>query len=119
MQPIGVHHVSVNVDDVEAAVDFYTDVLGLQARNDRPDFGFPGAWLDAGAQQLHLIGGAVPNAEGQHFALLFDDLDATVSELRARGLPVGDPVGVGAGRQAFVLDPSGNLVELHQAAANT
>lgn len=115
MEPLGVHHVSINVADVEAALSFYTDVLGLTERGDRPDFGFPGAWLDAGGQQLHLIGGSVPKAEGQHFALGVADLDATVEELRGRGVQVGDPSPVGTGRQAFVVDPSGNLVELHQA----
>lgn len=114
MRPLAVHHVSINVSDVVAAVRFYTG-LGLTLRGDRPDFGFGGAWLDAGGQQVHLIEGAVPAAEGQHFALLFGDLDATVGALRAGGLEVSDPLPVGAGRQAFVRDPSGNLVELHQA----
>src|SRR5438128_1068824 len=48
VEPLAVHHVSINVDDVDAAVDFYVGVLGLRARTDRPDFGFAGAWLDAG-----------------------------------------------------------------------
>ncbi|MEY2470503.1 MAG: Glyoxalase/Bleomycin resistance protein/Dioxygenase superfamily, partial [Actinomycetota bacterium] len=39
MESTGVHHVSINVDDVAAAVRFYTDVLGLTERDDRPDFG--------------------------------------------------------------------------------
>ena len=115
MQPTGVHHVSINVNDVAVAVAFYTDVLGLTTRNDRPDFGFGGAWLDAGDQQLHLIAGTVPKAEGQHFAVQVADLDETIQELRDRGVHVGDAAPVGAGRQAFVVDPSGNLVELHQA----
>ena len=112
---MGVHHVSVNVGDVPAAVRFYVDVLGMTQRDDRPDFGFDGAWLNAGAQQLHLIAGSVPKGEGQHFALRVGDLDAVIDELRGRGVQVGDASAVGKGRQAFVLDPSGNLVELHQA----
>ena len=40
----GVHHVSVNVADIDEATRFYTDVLGLE-QLPRPDFGFPGAWL--------------------------------------------------------------------------
>jgi len=111
---MGVHHVSINVDDVPSAVAFYTDVLGLTRRDDRPDFGFDGAWLNAGEQQLHLIAGAVPNGVGQHFALRVADLDATITELRDRGVAAGDAMPVGTGRQAFVTDPSGNLVELHQ-----
>jgi glyoxylase I family protein len=114
VKPLGVHHVSVNVADVDAAVAFYVDQLGMTVRTDRPDFGFPGAWLDAGEQQLHLIGGSVPASEGQHFALRVADLDATIAELRASGARISDASPVGTGRQAFITDPSGNLVELHQ-----
>jgi glyoxylase I family protein len=114
MRPLAVHHVSINVDDVDAALTFYTDVLGLSQRADRPDFGFGGAWLDAGGQQVHLIEGEPPSARGQHFALAVDDLDAVVVELRQRGVDVSDPRPVGSSRQAFLSDPSGNLVELHQ-----
>ena len=116
MQPVGLHHVSINVGDVDAAVRFYTEVLGLTLRSDRPDFGFPGGWLDAGAQQIHLIGGDVPQPLGQHLALQVADLDAAIAELRAHDVEVSDPSPVGTGRQAFLSDPSGNLVELHQPA---
>ena len=117
MQPLAVHHVSINVDDVGAALDFYVGRLGLQPRLNRPDFGFGGAWLDCGAQQVHLIEAAAPASVGQHFAVLVDDLDDVVAELRSAGIEVGDPRPVGNGRQAFLTDPSGNLVELHQATA--
>ena len=116
MRPLGVHHVSINVDDVEAATRFYVDVLGLTPRGDRPDFSFGGAWLDIGGQQVHLIEGRVPDGAGQHFAIQVDDLDATVAELRQRGVDVSDPKPVATSRQAFLSDPAGNLVELHQVA---
>jgi glyoxylase I family protein len=114
MRVSGVHHVAINVADVEAALDFYVGTLGLVERKDRPDFGFPGAWLDAGGQQVHLLEAAPPSNVGQHFALRFEDLDAVISDLRAQGFTVSDAVPVGANRQAFVSDPSGNGVELHQ-----
>jgi glyoxylase I family protein len=114
MRPAGLHHVSINVDDVPAARDFYVRVLGLIERPDRPDFSFDGAWLDAGDQQVHLIEADVPPPLGQHFALAVADLDAAVAELRALGVPVTDPVPVGLGRQAFVSDPAGNRVELQE-----
>jgi catechol 2,3-dioxygenase-like lactoylglutathione lyase family enzyme len=106
--------VSVNVTDVDAALAFYTDVLGGTVRGDRPDFGISGAWIDMGASQLHLIEAAPPPALGQHFALRVADLDAAVAELRARDVPVGDPSPVGPGLQTFVVDPAGNTVELYQ-----
>ncbi len=114
MQPLGVHHVAVNVDDVDQAVAFYTDVLGFTLRTDRPEFGIGGAWLQAGGQQVHLLAAPVPPALGQHLAVLVDDLDAVVAELRDRGLKVRDPSELPASRQSVVADPSGNVVELHQ-----
>jgi len=117
MQPLGVHHVSINVRDAAECLDFYTDVLGLTARTDRPDFAIGGAWLDIGGQQVHLIEADVPDNCGQHFAIHVGDLDATIAELRGRGIEVGDPSGVGTARQAFLHDPSGNLIELHEPAS--
>jgi glyoxylase I family protein len=116
VRPVGIHHVSVNVDDVAACRRFYVDVLGFTERSDRPDFGFDGAWLDAGGQQLHLIAARAPEAVGQHFAIQVDDLDAAVAEVRWLGIEVSDPSPVGTGRQAFLTDPAGNAIELHQAA---
>jgi glyoxylase I family protein len=118
--PTGVDHVAINVPDVPGGIAFYTGTLGLVQNHTRPDFGFPGAWLDtANGQQVHLIEATVPQNVGQHFALVFDDLSAAVGELRARGLQVSDPVDVGVtGRkQAFTSDPWGNGIELHERPA--
>ncbi len=117
MEPLAVHHVSVNVTDVAEAVAFYTGVLGGTERGDRPDFGFGGAWIDLGASQVHLLEAGPPPALGQHFAVAVADLDAAVAELRARGVDVGDPSPVGGARQTFVADPSGNTVELYEGPA--
>lgn len=110
-----VHHVSLNVTDLDAAMEFYTGVLGLGVL-DRPAFGFPGAWLDAGEQQIHLIEVADAVApKGQHFALQVDDLSATSATLRARGVEVSPPSEIdGVCVQAFMSDPTGNLIELNQ-----
>lgn len=116
MRPLGIHHVSINVHDTAAAVDFYTRVLGLTVRDDRPAFSFEGAWLDLGSQQVHLLELAVPDDRGQHFAIHVGDLDAVVGEIRARGIDVPDPKPVGTGRQTFLHDPSGNRIELHETA---
>ena len=114
MQPLAVHHVSINVTDVEAALSFYTDVLGGTVRHDRPDLGFCGAWIDLGASQLHLLEAAAPPVLGQHFAIRVGDLKAAVAELRQRGIDVNDPSPVGPGLQTFVADPAGNTVELYE-----
>lgn len=113
MAHLALHHVQVNVVDVDPAVAFY-EHLGARRRGDRPDLPVEGAWLDVGDQQLHLVKAATPAALGQHFALEVDDLDAMVVALRERGISVTDPHALGAGLppQCVVLDPSGNQVEL-------
>jgi catechol 2,3-dioxygenase-like lactoylglutathione lyase family enzyme len=116
VRAMGVHHVSINVDDLEAARAFYVDVLGFTERTDRPDFpGTPGAWLDVGGQQVHLIVADVPPRLGQHYAVLVENLDTAVDSMRERGVRVSDPVEVGTGLQSFTRDPCGNMVEIHEA----
>lgn len=113
----GVHHVSINVDDLDRARSFYVEALGLEPLP-RPDFGFPGLWLRCGSQEIHLIqvaGHVAPR--GQHFALRVDDIEAVCSELRRRGVEVSQVIDIpGAGRQVFFHDPAGNLIELNQPA---
>jgi glyoxylase I family protein len=115
MKVRGVHHVALNVVDIDEAVRFYTGVLGFDVV-ERPDFGFPGAWLQAGAQQVHLAPTEERGEDSfQHFALHVTDIDAAITDVRAAGWKV-DPVPhmAGAGHQAFLRDPSGNLIELNQ-----
>ena len=111
----GVHHVSLNVDDLDACMHFYVDVLGLEVLP-RPDFGFPGAWLGAGAQQIHLMEMADHEApQGQHFAFRVRDLDEATRELRDAGIEVSKAFEIpGVGRQAFLHDPAGNMIELNE-----
>ena len=111
-----IHHVSLNVTDTERSLGFYRDVLGL-AVLPRPDFGFGGAWLDAGhGRQIHLIEADVPDDLGQHMAFRVTDLAATVATLRERGVEVADPRPVGGTTimQTFVSDPDGNRIEFTQ-----
>jgi catechol 2,3-dioxygenase-like lactoylglutathione lyase family enzyme len=114
MEPLAIHHVAINVADVDESVAFYTEVLGGVVRPDRPDFGIGGAWIDLGGQQVHLLEAPVPRNLGQHFAIQVGDLDATVAELRASGIDIADPVDSGTNRQTFLDDPSGNAIELHE-----
>lgn len=119
MKPLSVHHVALNVADLDEALAFYTGRLGLERRDDRPDLGFPGAWLDAGGEQLHLIEAEVPPARGQHFAVRVEDIAAAIAELRAAGVEVTDPIPIGTALQAFLHDPSGNQIELHQVGVRS
>ena len=48
-------HASLLVSDTRRSVEFYRNILGLNPNQSRPDLGYPGAWLDIGEQQIHLI----------------------------------------------------------------
>jgi catechol 2,3-dioxygenase-like lactoylglutathione lyase family enzyme len=115
------HHASLSVADIERARGFYEGVLGLSPI-ERPDFGFPGAWYQAGDIQLHLIQvpdgvdvGSPPsgtNPLAHHVAFEIEDYEATCQALASRGveaLQTGAAVG-----QIFVSDPDGNVIELIQ-----
>lgn len=112
----GVHHVSINVTDAEVATRFYIDVLGMSARDDRPDFPMAGTWLQSGDQQIHLVEVADFVAPvGQHFALRVADLDAAREHLHSHDVLVSKPSRVGdICLQSFFKDPTGNLIELTQ-----
>lgn len=114
----GAHHVSLNVEDLDASRAFYGELLGLP-EIERPDFGFPGAWYQAGPVQLHLIvppsgadvGRTAPTLTplANHLAFEIEDYDAVKAKLEAEGIQT---IGLGAkAGQLFVHDPSGNLLE--------
>lgn len=117
-------HASVLVADLDAALAFYTGVLGLQINAERPDLGFDGAWLEVGAgQQIHLL--ALPNPDpvsdrpehpgrDRHTALSVRDLDLFAARLEAAGIPFTRSR---SGRRAlFARDPDGNGIELVEVA---
>ena len=57
MNKLCFHHLSIAVDDLERARQFYTDVLEMQEL-DRPEgFGHPGIWyqIGDGQPQLHIL----------------------------------------------------------------
>ncbi|GAB3300603.1 VOC family protein [Parasphingorhabdus pacifica] len=114
--PLSIHHVSLMVQDLDDALEFYTEVLGMRRRTDRPASAARGAWLDVGDHQVHLIEGSPPPARGQHFAVRISDLDTTRELLLSRGVEVSEAVTIGTARQAFLQDPSGNRIELQEAA---
>jgi catechol 2,3-dioxygenase-like lactoylglutathione lyase family enzyme len=113
------------VDDVQAAVDFYTTHLGFtQNINAAPAF----ADVLRGPLRLLLSGptssGARATPEdarsatsGNRIHLIVDDLDTEITRLRAAGLTFGSDLVAGpGGRQILLTDPAGNLVELFQPA---
>ena len=110
-----IHHVALDVADLDAALEFYGH-LGLQPIERPESLGANGAWLGVGSSQLHLVvvEDLAEPSSGNHVAFEVTDLDELVRQLRSVGIDAADPFDIGAGRQCFVRDPSGNLVELNQ-----
>ena len=113
----GVHHVSLNVSDLDQTVEFYTGTLGLELL-DRPDdyISVPGAWLGCpDGRQIHLLLNDMPEGKGQHFAFEVDDVASVIAELTSKGVKLGAPKTMPEiCVQTFCTDPSGNLVEFNQ-----
>ena len=113
--PRGIDHVALNVTDVPAAISFYTESLGLTQRGDRPDFGIDGAWLDAGEQQVHLIELPAPPTWASISPSSTTTWAAWCHACGRRASRSAIRSASSPGRhQAFVNDPWGNTIELHQ-----
>jgi catechol 2,3-dioxygenase-like lactoylglutathione lyase family enzyme len=119
-QRIRVDHCSLPVGDLDDAIGFYEEVVGLE-RIQRPDFDFPGAWFLAGTTPVHLTtGGTLRGPEAPlrpneaHLAFCVDEgLETLLTRLRTFGAPVYElENSPAAERQVFVLDPWGNMLEL-------
>ena len=114
-------HVCFTVRDLDASEAFYRDKLGL-----RPAFDFLDAQGERFGVYLHIggcnfielfrgdLGEPAGGQSYRHFCLEVDDVEATVAELRSRGVEVTDPkLGSDGSWQAWLSDPDGNRIELH------
>ncbi len=112
------HHASLIVSDTKQSLKFYRDILGLE-QTERPDLPFPGAWLQIGAQQIHLLeldnpdpvtGRPQHGGRDRHVALSVDKLEPVRQALDAGGVAYTLSI---SGRQAlFCRDPDGNAIEI-------
>ncbi|WP_163526507.1 VOC family protein [Halobacillus ihumii] len=119
----GIHHVSLLVTDIERAKRFYGEVLGFQESNERPDFGFPGAWYQVGETQIHLIvhkegktlrGVTSIDSRDGHFAIRVQDMESFIKRMRSHQVEILDkPNNQTDWHQVFVSDPDGNLIEFN------
>jgi catechol 2,3-dioxygenase-like lactoylglutathione lyase family enzyme len=119
-------HVRYLVDDVQAAIDFYTTHLGFTS-----DTTFLPAFADVRRGNLRLLlsgpassaGRALPDGRRpepggrNRIHLLVPDIDAEVARLRAAGVGFRSDIVAGpGGRQIVLIDPAVNPVELFQPA---
>jgi catechol 2,3-dioxygenase-like lactoylglutathione lyase family enzyme len=116
------HH-SVNVEGgLTEAEGFYRRLLALDDLP-RPQIpGVDGHWFGIGDAQVHLVdapaGPGPIRPTGPHVCFGVEDLDAAVAELEAQGIEYSRGA-QGSTVQIWIIDPSGNTVELQQDPAVT
>jgi predicted enzyme related to lactoylglutathione lyase len=120
----GVDFVSVPTRNLEAAMEFYGDVLGLPRSTtwQRPGHDPVGAEYETGTVTLALMAcerlGVEFQANKVPIALRVDDVAAARAELEARGVAFnGETIDSGVCHQALFEDPDGNVLDLHRRYA--
>lgn len=129
-----IHHIAIAVNDLDAALAFYRDGLGLAVseRREVPEEGVEIAFLPTGESEIELLrpltheGGVAAFLEKRgeglhHICLAVEDIEAAVEQLRAAGAQLlGEQPKAGAHgtRYIFVHPKSahGVLLELYEEA---
>ena len=100
---VGINHVALEVDDLDAALEFYGRLFAFELRGRVPGMAF----LDLGDQFLAIAEGRRQGPDdGRHFGLVVDDREAARAALLEAGVPVERGHGV------RFADPWGNSVEI-------
>jgi catechol 2,3-dioxygenase-like lactoylglutathione lyase family enzyme len=117
----GVDFVSVPTRDLERAVAFYGETLGLRRSVHHPDRNF--AEFETGSVTLSVLdpermGVGAFQANRNHLALHVEDVAGARATLEERGVEfAGDIFDTGVCHMAFFADPDGNALMLHHRYA--
>ena len=125
MQLKGIHHIALNVKDLDRAEGFYTDVLGFQVTN-RFSKGLRHLMLETGNAAIALFESpelevkeaiSLLSEEGYlHLALEADpaDFENIIKELQSNNIDIDNgPVKRGDGESIYFNDPDDNHLEIH------
>lgn len=125
MQLKGIHHIALNVKDLDRAERFYTDVLGFQVTH-RFSKGLRHLMLETGNASIALF--ETPELEVKeamnllseegylHLAFKADptDFENIVKELQSKNIPIDNgPVKRGDGESIYFNDLDNNHLEIH------
>jgi catechol 2,3-dioxygenase-like lactoylglutathione lyase family enzyme len=117
------------VDDVQAAVDFYTSHLGFTVRTN-----FAPAFADVTSGNLRLLLAGPASSAGRpmpdgrkpgpggwnRIHLIVPDISSEVARLRGEGISFRNEIVSGpGGKQILIEDPAGNVVELFEPASGS
>ena len=115
----GLDHVVLRVADMDRAIAFYEQVLGLHIERRLPEIGL--VQLRAGTAMIDLVPRTEDEDEGRnmdHFAVRIDEMDvpAIAAHLKRHGIDAGEVRrrygAEGYGSSIYITDPDGNTVEL-------
>jgi catechol 2,3-dioxygenase len=123
---VRVGHVHLRVSDLDRAIGFYRDALGLGVTADGREAGLDAAFLAAGDYHHHVglntweSAGGTPPPPGHtglyHVAFVYPDrreLGHAVRRLLDHGWPVDHATDHGGTVSVYLSDPDGNGVELY------
>ena len=120
MSLYSLQHVNIRTHKLAETVSFFEHVLGLQ-NGERPNFGFPGAWMylpNSEEAVVHLIGEEKEQPHGSgsvdHVAFGAKGWNEHIARFEKLGYTFEKRDVPGrAFRQLFIRDPNGVLVELN------
>jgi glyoxylase I family protein len=123
----GFHHVAMRVSDLDAAVRFYTEVLGLKLKRCWGEGAKRGVMIDVGRDSYIEIfadgpEGERPDGHWVHIALACSDTASAIERVRAAGFPVtmeSKDISIPSqpplpARIAFFKGPAGEVVEFFE-----
>jgi catechol 2,3-dioxygenase-like lactoylglutathione lyase family enzyme len=90
----GMHHAALRccgLKEMERAIAFYSDVLGLSVLRRWGEGSGSGCMIDTGDRPIEMFADAEPGRKAgtvDHIALSTDDVDAVVQKVREAGFPV-------------------------------
>ncbi len=121
---VTIGHTHLKVADLQRAIDFYTQVLGLEVMQQHGD---DVAFLSAGGYHHHIAlntwlskGGPRPPEHSTglfHVALLYPDrasLATAVRRVMLAGVPLEGASDHGVSEAVYLSDPDGNGIELYR-----
>ena len=125
MQLKGIHHIALNVKDLDRAEKFYTDILGFQVTY-RFNKGLNHLMLETGnaaialfeSPQLEVKDAMNLLSEDGYMHLAFEanpaDFENIVKELKTKNITIDSgPVKRGDGESIYFNDPDENHLEIH------
>ena len=120
-------HTCLLVKDVDKTMDFYSRVLGLSVKfrfHDEDRNEVKGAYFDAGNNTFIEFFKAGKERSGEspiaHICLEVDSIDSTIQDIRAAGWEISDKkMGADQSWQAWLSDPDGVEIELHEYTENS